>query len=222
MLELMQSGGWLMVPILACSIAAAAICIERAWVLQAARVAPGDLLDAAASTGAAGTMGSAGERPHQPDAAASLRNLPADSPLGRILAAGLANAGGERDHARGLMKEAMEGAAGPVVHEMERHLTLLGTIAAISPLLGLLGTVIGMIQVFTTLVVEGVANPGLLAEGISKALVTTAAGLGVAIPALFFHRYFLRRVDELAVAMEHEASRLVELVCGGSDAGRRP
>ena len=212
MLELMQSGGWLMVPILACSIAAAAICIERAWVLQGARVAPGDLLPAT----------SPGDGRGAPNAGAWLEHLPSDSPLGRILAAGLANARGDGDHLRGLMREAMEGAAGPVVHELERHLTLLGTIAAISPLLGLLGTVIGMIQVFTTLVVDGAANPGLLAEGISKALVTTAAGLGVAIPALFFHRYFLRRVDELAVAMEHEAGRLVELVCGGPDGERRP
>lgn len=197
MLELMQSGGWLMVPILACSVAAAAICIERAWVLQASRVAPDDLLDAARAAGSAARFG----------------DVAADSPLGRILLAGLGSTQGDRD----LMKEAMEGAAGPVVHEMERHLTLLGTIAAISPLLGLLGTVIGMIQVFTTLVADGVANPGLLAEGISKALVTTAAGLGVAIPALFFHRYFLRRVDELAVSMEHAASRLVEMVCGDRD-----
>ncbi len=210
MLELMQSGGWLMVPILACSIAAAAICIERAWVLQLARVAPGDLLR---------PMASSGDGPH---VAADLEHLPSESPLGRILAAGLATTRGDGDPMRGPMREAMESAAGPVVHEMERHLTLLGTIAAISPLLGLLGTVIGMIQVFTTLVVDGAANPGLLAEGISKALVTTAAGLGVAIPALFFHRYFLRRVDELAVAMEHEASRLVELVCGRPDGERHP
>lgn len=196
----MQSGGWLMVPILACSVAAAAICIERAWVLQASRVAPDDLLDAARAG----------------DSAAPFGNVTPDSPLGRILLAGLAAARGDRD----LMKEAMEGAAGPVVHEMERHLTLLGTIAAISPLLGLLGTVIGMIQVFTTLVADGVADPGVLADGISKALVTTAAGLGVAIPALFFHRYFLRRVDELAVSMEHAASRLVEIVCGDRDVER--
>ena len=204
MLELMQSGGWLMVPILACSVAAAAICIERAWVLQASRVAPDDLLEAARET----------------DSAARFGGVTADSPLGRILLAGLASTHGDRDLMdRDVMKEAMEGAAGPVVHEMERHLTLLGTIAAISPLLGLLGTVIGMIQVFTTLVADGVADPGVLAEGISKALVTTAAGLGVAIPALFFHRYFLRRVDELAVSMEHAANRLVEIVCGGRDVG---
>ena len=175
--------------------------------LQASRVAPDDLLDTARAA----------------DAAARFGNVTSDSPLGRILLAGLASTQGDRglmDRGlmdRDLMKEAMEGAAGPVVHEMERHLTLLGTIAAISPLLGLLGTVIGMIQVFTTLVADGVANPGLLAEGISKALVTTAAGLGVAIPALFFHRYFLRRVDELAVSMEHAASRLVEMVCGDRD-----
>ena len=210
MLELMQSGGWLMVPILACSVAAAAICIERAWVLQASRVAPDDLLDTARAADAAARFGErdGGQPPR------------AHSPRGTRQRAG--RPGPDRDLMdRDLMKEAMEGAAGPVVHEMERHLTLLGTIAAISPLLGLLGTVIGMIQVFTTLVADGAANPGLLAEGISKALVTTAAGLGVAIPALFFHRYFLRRVDELAVSMEHAASRLVEMVCGDRDVGPR-
>ena len=215
MLELMQSGGWLMVPILACSIAAAAICIERAWVLQSVRVAPDGLVE---------TVLAGGDAPGVADSGPGGADVPPNSPLGRILAAGLTATRGDRDPMRdpmrapmrAPMKEAMEGAAGPVVHEMERHLTLLGTIAAISPLLGLLGTVIGMIQVFTTLVVDGAANPGVLAEGISKALVTTAAGLGVAIPALFFHRYFLRRVDELAVTMEHEASRLVEMVCGAS------
>lgn len=209
MLELMQSGGWLMVPILLCSVVAAAICIERAWVLQADRVAPVDLLAPPSAPGDPSTSTAPGD---------SLKGLPAGSPLGRILTAGLANARGDRN----VMKEAMEGAAGPVVHEMERHLTLLGTIAAISPLLGLLGTVIGMIRVFTTLVVGGAANPGVLAEGISQALVTTAAGLAVAIPALFFHRYFLRRVDELAVTMEHAASRLVDMVYDDGDAGRRP
>ena len=209
MLELMQSGGWLMVPILLCSVVAAAICIERAWVLQADRVAPLDLLPPTSAAGDRSTPTAPGD---------PLKDVPADSPLGRILTAGIANARGDRN----VMKEAMEGAAGPVVHEMERHLTLLGTIAAISPLLGLLGTVIGMIRVFTTLVVGGAANPGVLAEGISQALVTTAAGLAVAIPALFFHRYFLRRVDELAVTMEHAASRLVDMVYGDADAGRRP
>ena len=209
MLELMQSGGWLMVPILLCSVVAAAICIERAWVLQAARVAPVDLLPPASAPGDPSTPAASGD---------ALKDLPAGSPLGRILTAGLANARGDRN----VMKEAMEGAAGPVVHEMERHLTLLGTIAAISPLLGLLGTVIGMIRVFTTLVVGAAANPGVLAEGISQALVTTASGLAVAIPALFFHRYFLRRVDELAVTMEHAASRLVDMVYGDGDAGRHP
>ena len=209
MLELMQSGGWLMVPILLCSVVAAAICIERAWVLQGDRVAPVDLLAPPSAPGDPLTPTAPGD---------PLKGLPAGSPLGRILTAGLANARGDRT----VMKEAMEGAAGPVVHEMERHLTLLGTIAAISPLLGLLGTVVGMIRVFTTLVVGGAANPGVLAEGISQALVTTAAGLAVAIPALFFHRYFLRRVDELAVTMEHAASRLVDMVYGDGDAGRRP
>ncbi len=205
MLELVQSGGWLMAPILLCSIVALAICIERAWALRVAKVAPDGLVGEAfrraqdgAGAGAAAQDGFA--------------NFGRGQPLARILAAGLAqrDAGQWR---RERMKEAMEEAAGPVLHEMERHLTALGTIASISPLLGLLGTVIGMIEVFALLVGEGAGNAAVLAGGISKALVTTAAGLAAAIPALILHRYFLRRVDELAVTMEHQASRLVDFLC---------
>jgi len=201
-LELVQSGGWLMAPILLCSIVAVAICLERAWALRTTRVAP------------EGLVAEAWRRAQRRDAAAapeSLANFGGGRPLARILAAGIAErSGGER---RERMKEAMAEASGPVLHEMERHLTALGTIASISPLLGLLGTVIGMIEVFALLVGEGTGNAAVLAGGISKALITTAAGLAAAIPALILHRYFLRRVDELAVTMEHHASRLVELVC---------
>lgn len=100
---------------------------------------------------------------------------------------------------------------------MERYLTSLGVIASISPLLGLLGTVVGMIKVFTALMLEGAGNANVLAGGISQALITTAAGLSVAIPALMFHRFFLRRVDELMVTMEQEAGKLVEIMQGGPD-----
>ena len=112
------------------------------------------------------------------------------------------------------MKEAMEEAASQVSHDMERYLTSLGIIASISPLLGLLGTVVGMIKVFTALMLEGAGNANVLAGGISQALITTAAGLSVAIPALMFHRFFLRRIDELVVSMEQEASKLVEILQG--------
>ena len=198
MLELVQSGGWLMAPILLCSVGALAICIERAWALREARVAPAGLVQEACRTAQAPGDG--------------LAAFAGGRPLARILAAGLGqrDAGAER---RERMKEAMEAAAGPVLHELERHLTALGTIASISPLLGLLGTVIGMIEVFALLVGEGTGNAAVLAGGISKALITTAAGLAAAIPALILHRYFLRRVDALAVTMEQHASRLVDLVC---------
>ena len=110
------------------------------------------------------------------------------------------------------MREAMEDAAGAVVHDLERYLTTLGTIASISPLLGLLGTVIGMIRVFAALMRDQAADVTVLAGGISEALVTTAAGLTVAIPALMFHRYLLRKVDDLTVEMEHQATRFADLL----------
>ncbi|MDC1085333.1 MotA/TolQ/ExbB proton channel family protein, partial [Pseudomonadales bacterium] len=126
------------------------------------------------------------------------------------LAAGISN------HKRGReqMKESIEEVAGHVVHEMERYLNTLGTVAAVTPLLGLLGTVIGMIKVFTAIKLEGTGNAAVLAGGISEALITTAAGLSVAIPSLFFFRFFQRRVDELVITMEQEALKLVEVLNG--------
>ena len=112
------------------------------------------------------------------------------------------------------MKESIEEVANHVVHEMERYLNALGTVAAITPLLGLLGTVIGMIKVFSAIRLEGTGNAAVLAGGISEALITTAAGLTVAIPSLFFYRYFQRRVDELVITMEQEALKLVEVLNG--------
>ncbi len=112
------------------------------------------------------------------------------------------------------MKESIQEAASHVVHELERFLSALGTIASIAPLLGLLGTVIGMIKVFSEIMLQGTGNANVLAGGISEALITTAAGLAVAIPALMFHRYFQRKVDTLLVEMEQEAIKLVEIVHG--------
>ena len=117
------------------------------------------------------------------------------------------------------MKSAIEEVGRHVVHELERYLNALGTIAAITPLLGLLGTVIGMIKVFTVITVQGVGNPEVLAEGISQALITTATGLSVAIPALLFHRHFQRRVDDLVVTMEQEALKMVEVLLGQRSRG---
>ncbi|AQZ95618.1 MotA/TolQ/ExbB proton channel family protein [Halopseudomonas phragmitis] len=202
MWELISAGGWLMLPILLCSVIAVAIVIERAWTLRSTRIAPPNLLGQVWRWIKDGQLD-----------AMKLKSLRADSPLGEILAAGLANS----RHGREIMKECIQEAAGKVIHELERYLNTLGTIAAITPLLGLLGTVIGMIDVFSAIMIQGTGNTGVLAGGISKALITTAAGLTVAIPALFFHRFFVRKVDELVVAMEQEATKLVEVVQGNRD-----
>jgi biopolymer transport protein ExbB len=195
-----------MVPILLGSIVAAAISVERLWTLQRSRITPKNLL--AQVWGALKNNEMDAQR---------LRDLRASSPLGQVLAAGVANA----KRGREVMKEAMEEVAGQVSHDLERYLTSLGIIASISPLLGLLGTVLGMIQVFTALMQEGAGNANVLAGGISQALITTAAGLSVAIPAIMFHRFFLRRVDELVVTMEQEAVKLVEILQDGVDSEPR-
>ncbi|MFP6793770.1 MAG: MotA/TolQ/ExbB proton channel family protein [Pseudomonadales bacterium] len=197
MFELVQAGGWLMIPILLCSVVAAGISVERFWTLRAEQVAPRNLL----------TQVWTWIRNNEMDSS-RLREVKSGSPLGQILAAGITS------HRRGrdLMKESIEEVANHVVHELERYLNTLGTVAAITPLLGLLGTVIGMIKVFTAIQLEGTGNTAVLAGGISEALITTAAGLTVAIPSLFFHRYFQRKVDELVIYMEQEALKLVEVL----------
>ena len=199
MFELVQAGGWLMVPILLCSVISAAICVERFWTLRATQIVPKNLLVQDWNWIRSNEMDNK-----------KLRELRAGSPLGQILAAGISN------HKRGReqMKESIEEVAGHVVHEMERYLNTLGTVAAVTPLLGLLGTVIGMIKVFTAIKLEGTGNAAVLAGGISEALITTAAGLSVAIPSLFFFRFFQRRVDELVITMEQEALKLVEVLNG--------
>jgi biopolymer transport protein ExbB len=136
-----------------------------------------------------------------------LRN---SSPLGLLLATGLANS----QHGREIMKDSIDEAANQIIHELERFISILGTIAAITPLIGLLGTVIGMIKVFTAIMIEGTGNAGVLAGGISEALITTAAGLSVAIPALICNRFFERRIDSLVVVMEDQAIKLVDAVHG--------
>ncbi|MFK7912542.1 MAG: MotA/TolQ/ExbB proton channel family protein [Pseudomonadales bacterium] len=205
MLDIVSSGGWLMVPILLCSIVAAAISVERLWSLQRGKITPKNLL--------AEVWGANKNKDPDPQA---IRDLRGSSPLGQVFAAGISNVRRGRD----IMKEAMEEAAGQVSHDLERYLTALGIIASIAPLLGLLGTVVGMIQVFSVMLLEGAGNANVLAGGISKALITTAAGLSVAIPALIFHRFFLRRIDELMVSMEQEASKLVDIMHGGEEEPR--
>ncbi|MDX1432504.1 MAG: MotA/TolQ/ExbB proton channel family protein [Gammaproteobacteria bacterium] len=199
MLELVKAGGWLMVPILLCSVIAMAIIVERFWTLQRKRITPANLVVQVWQWAKSGNLSE--ER---------LRALRNSSPLGRILAAGLAN----RNSSREMMKENIEDVGRHVVHDLDRYLNTLGTIASITPLLGLLGTVIGMIKVFAVITTQGVGDPGVLAGGISEALITTAAGLTVAIPTLMFHRYFRGHVDELVVTMEQEALKMVEAMHG--------
>jgi len=197
--ELVKSGGWLMVPILLCSVFAVAIILERLWYLRRKRIAPPHLL---------GQVQQMIERRElQADRIASLNR---ESPLGRILAVALLNFGRDRE----VMRDAIEEAGRAVIHELERYLNSLGTIASIAPLLGLLGTVVGMIKVFAAITAFGVGDPTVLSEGISNALITTAAGLSVGIPALMFHRYFRGRVNELTVAMEQAEIHLVEYIPG--------
>ncbi|MEQ9464945.1 MAG: MotA/TolQ/ExbB proton channel family protein [Haliea sp.] len=195
MLELVIAGGWLMVLILLCSVVALAICIERLYTLNPRKISPPHLLATVWKQLKASELDSM-----------RLRNLRQSSPLGRILAAGLANA----SHGRDVMKESIQDAASHVVHDLERYLNTLGTIAAIAPLLGLLGTVVGMIKVFAQIMAQGTGNASALAGGISEALITTAAGLAVAIPALAMHRYFTGRIDAIVVGLEQETIKLMD------------
>jgi biopolymer transport protein ExbB len=197
--ELLKAGGILMVPIIACSIIALAIILERFYTLRPSRVTPQHTINELWRWIKKKELNGR-----------KLKALQGSSPLGRILAGGLMNA----KHGREIMKESIEHEASQVIHDLERFLNPLGTIATITPLLGLLGTVIGMIKVFAEIQLAGVGNAGNLAGGISEALITTASGLSVAIPALICHRYFIRRVDELVVGMEQEAIKLVEVVHG--------
>lgn len=197
MFELIKAGGWAMVPIIACSVVALAIILERLWSLQTKRVTPPNLVAQVWQWFKNGHLDQK-----------RMQQLRADSPLGRILAAGMGS------RSRALMKEDIEDVGRHVVHDLERHLNTLGTIAAVSPLLGLLGTVTGMIRAFSAISTQGISDPTVVSGGIAEALITTAAGLMVAIPALMAHRYLRGRIDGLVIAMEQEAMRLVEVVRG--------
>lgn len=186
-----------MLPIIASSIIALAIIAERFYTLRANRVLPNNLV--ADVWRLASTKQLTEEK---------VREYQQGSPLGRVIAAGLLN----RQQDREAMKESIEEVGSQVAHELGRYLNALGTIAAITPLLGLLGTVVGMIKVFTNITTVGVGNPAQLAGGISQALITTASGLIVAIPALIFYRYFRGKVDGLVVGMEKESLKLVDVL----------
>ena len=199
MLEVLLSGGWLMIPILICSVLSLAISLERLLVLRVKKVAPKDLMSNIWLLINNGHM--TNER---------MEDIKQQSPLGAVIVAGYKNANQSRER----MQESIQETASIVVHDLERNLTALGTVAAIAPLLGLLGTVIGMIKVFSTIMIQGSGDAAILAGGISEALITTAAGMFVAIPTLIFHRYFHRKVDTLVLEMEQEAVKLVDSVHG--------
>jgi biopolymer transport protein ExbB len=195
--EIVKSGGPFMAPIVIASIVAAAIFLERLWTLQTKRVLPHEL------TAKVWRWVEADQLQDKHVAA-----LEQNSPLGKILAAGLSN----RHRDRAIMKEAIEDTGRHVVHELERFINALGTIASMSPLLGLLGTVSGMIRTFNDITDQGVGNPQILAGGISEALVSTAAGLVVAIPAVIAYRFLRSRVESLVIQMEKESMKLVQAI----------
>ena len=202
MLEILLAGGWAMVPILLCSAVALAIILERFWSLRRKTVIPP-------------TLGTevrewARTRKLDPDHIEVLRK---NSPLGEILAAALS----VRSRPREIMKERVEDTGRHVVHRLERFLNTLGTIALISPLLGLLGTVFGLIEMFFAVMVSGVGDPLKMAGGIGQALVCTATGLTVAIPAYFFHRYFRGLVGDYVVSMEQQVILLMDELASQND-----
>src|SRR3984885_4188135 len=204
MWEIVQAGGALMWPIILCSIVAAAIILERLWTLQDRRVLPPDL------TRKVWKLVEANQVNDKVIAA-----LEQNSPLGKLLAAGLAN----RDRPREILMERLEDTGRHVVYELERFLNTLGTIAGISPLLGLLGTVTGIIKAFNAINAGGAGDPRMLSGGIAEALVATAAGLCVAIPSLIAYRYLRGRVERIVIEMEKNALRLVDAI---EAAARRP
>lgn len=206
MLEFVIAGGWLMVPILLCSILSLGIILERAWSLRRRKVLPHGISEQVRK------WAKEQELEH-----AHIETLRRNSPLGRVLAAALDN----RNRAREVVKEAVEDTGRHVVHDLERFLNTLGTIAGIAPLLGLLGTVIGMIKVFSAIMIHGVGDPAQLAGGISEALITTAAGLTVAIPSFFFYRYFRGQVRAYVVGMEQQALSLIAAIEHGNRQLRR-
>jgi len=190
-----MAGGWAMVPILICSAVALAIILERFWSLRQNTVAPPEL----------GEQVRTWARTRKLDPS-HIDTLSKNSPLGELLAAALS----VRNRPREIIKERIEDAGRHVVHRLERYLNTLGTIALISPLLGLLGTVIGLIRMFLAVMVHGIGNAQQMAGGIGEALVCTATGLVVAVPAYIFHRYFRSRVSGLVVVMEKEAIALLD------------
>jgi biopolymer transport protein ExbB len=204
--EIIKSGGWLMLPIVLSSVIALAITVERYWTLRVAKVRPKEQLPQVWLW-----------IKNQELDANKIKELKQSSLFGFVLAAGLTTS----RHGREAMKDAIQEAGDHVAHEMEKFLNTLGTIAAISPLLGLLGTVLGMVDVFSDIMLQGTGNTAVLAGGISKALITTAAGLSVAIPAVIFHRALARKIDELLVLMEQDSAKLVEAIYNDGSSNKK-
>ncbi|MCR6496436.1 MotA/TolQ/ExbB proton channel family protein [Thermomonas sp. S9] len=209
MLELIKAGGWPMIPLLLLAVAALAIILERFWSLRRERVLPPGLGEEVREWVGRG-------KPLEP---AHVESLRATSPLGALLAAQL----DVRGRGREVMRERVEDVGRHLVHRMERYLNALGTIAAAGPLLGLFGTVVGMIQMFLGILDHGIGDANQLAGGIGKALICTATGMVVAVPALAFHRYFRGRIAGYIVDMEHEAMQLSDVLdtAAAGSAGRK-
>ena len=199
MIDIIQAAGWPIWPIILCSIIAIAIIGERFYSLRQSLVAPRDLLARVVQ-----------EYRKSGVTADMLNRVSQSSQLGKVLAAGLKNVKSSRE----IMKESIEEAGLAVSHELDRFLTTLGTIATMSPLLGLLGTIIGMIEIFGASTPTGITDPAQLAHGISIALYNAAFGIIVAVPALVFYRHFRARADSLVVEMELQAVKLVEVIHG--------
>lgn len=203
MLALIEAAGWPIWPLIFASIISLAIIFERFYSLRATRINPPLLLEQTLENVRRQGVGND-----------MLRALADNSPLGRILASGLRTLGSSRE----VMKETIEEAGRAVAHDLGRYLNSLGTIATVAPLLGLLGTVIGMVEIFGSQTPTG-GNPAVLAHGISVALYNTAFGLIVAIPSMIFYRFFRGKVDELLIDMEQQALKLVDIV--HADRGNR-
>ena len=197
MWEIFLKGGPFMWPLLVCSIAAGAIVFERLWTLQEKRVIPHELTEQVWKWLQANQVNDK-----------LIGALEQNSPLGKVLSVGLAN----RARPREILIERLQDTGRHVVHELERFIGTLGMIASLSPLMGLLGTVTGMIRTFNAITTAGVGNPTALAGGIAEALICTAAGLAVAIPATICYRLLRGRVERLVVAMEKEAMKLVQAI----------
>lgn len=198
MLAIIEAAGWPIYFLLIASVIALALIIERVLYLRRARILPPKLLDEVVHVYRSGKVG--------PEV---VTNLEQNSPLGRVLAAGLRNVNAPRD----VMKESIEEAGRGTAHELERFLTTLGTIATLAPLMGLFGTIVGMIEIFGSQSAVG-TNPAQLAQGISIALYNTGFGLAIAMPALIFYRHFRALVDGFIVDMEQQAVKFVDVVHG--------